>query len=143
MALEPPKKKASENIELGRARKQSLADAERESYLTKLRDKSTRRDTVRELREKAIKVRAAHAENTSKAYIERIARRSEFRSRVKLTFQEGHKFHEEIFRILGQQYREKLVYMVGRTLEPRPLPQKNTTTSADISARIDAAKPQA
>jgi DNA-binding MarR family transcriptional regulator len=120
MTPEDSQNQGFEEIERARLFKQSLADSERDSYLQKLKDKHDRRQTVRDLTDKATLVRAQHAQNASKIYLTRISRRSEFRSAVKKTFLEAHKFHEEALRLLGQQYREKLIYMVGRTLDARP-----------------------
>jgi hypothetical protein len=113
--------------------KKNVADRERERFLEKLRDQKIRREQTKDLRKKAVEERTQHASRTSEAYRNRIARRSEFRAQVKRTWMEAHKFREEALRLLGQQYREKLVYVVGRTLEPRKIGPMPTAKPIDLS----------
>jgi hypothetical protein len=112
--------------------KQNIADRERERFLEKLRDQKIRREATKDLRKRATEERAQHAAKTSEAYRIRIARRREFRAQVKRTWMEAHKFRAEALRMLGQQYREKLVYMVGRTLEPRKIGPMPTVKPIDL-----------
>ncbi|HEY9775068.1 MAG TPA: hypothetical protein V6C81_14990 [Planktothrix sp.] len=133
---EETQSKKYQEIEQARLQKQRAADFERDYYLQKLRQKNERREAVRELTEKATQLRAEHAQYVSKTYLNRIARQSEFRSEVKKSFLETHKFHEEALRVLGQQYREKLIYMVGRTLDATSVPKMPARKPIDLDSRV-------
>lgn len=97
--------------------KRTMAEIEKERYLQKLRDQAQRRDNVKELRDKAIELRAQEEAQTSREYLAKLSRRSEFRAEIKTTVLESHRTHEEMLTRLGQIYKDKLTAMVGRTLE--------------------------
>jgi len=97
--------------------KQSYADVERERYLAKLKGKSDRRSNNKILHDMALAVGEEHAAKRSKKHLGAIAKRTEFRAHLKKTWIESHKTHEEMHRKLGQLYRQRLVWFVGRSLE--------------------------
>ena len=93
------------------------AALERERYLSKLRGQADRRANTKELHDKAIQARTEAESISSRQYLKKIGRRSEFRAHVKLTWLEGHRRHAEMLHELGQLYKEKLTLNVGRSLE--------------------------
>ena len=97
--------------------RQACADVERTRYLAKLKAKSERRENNRVLREMAIATGEEHARESSAKHLESIATRSEFRVKVRDIWHSSHKTHEELHYRLGQLYRERLVWFVGRSLE--------------------------
>jgi hypothetical protein len=109
--------------------KLKTAELERNRYLKKLREQAERRESGKELRDRAIQKRAEHEVKSSQQYLKQITRRAEFRGQVKNIWLESHKTHEEMHQNLGKLYKERLTWHVDRTL-----------ASANLRTGVDRAK---
>ncbi len=120
--------------------KLKTAELERERYLEKLRAQAGRRESGKEMRERAIQQRQEHEVKSSQQFLQQITRRAEFRGQVKNTWLESHKTHEEMHRNLGKLYKERLPWHVDRTLASASLRTGVDRDKTTAASRYTASK---